>query len=629
MLVEKLEHKAVLPHFDLRVTAARGLVAAGIGSRDDIDAVTSAMREEGVQQYGDKTALVWGLEDGKRYTSVTTALHEADEQEFVRLARKAAADRGGAIPSTLLDRKVAESGLDFSGAHGKAQRAAIDRLGTEGRFAVAIGAAGAGKSAMLKPLVAAWREQGRDIHGASLAWRQADDLADAGIERRNVAAFSVLVGRLRDGSLKLTDRSVVAVDEFGLLGTRQGLELLGLREQMNFSVVALGDDKQCESIQAGAIIDLSRRALGVEYVPQILTTVRQQSERERHIVSLFREGRAAEALDMKRADGTAEMVHGGYDGVIARVVKLYTERMQATGEAPTIAAPTNADAHRISEAIRQERRRLGQVGADLATVRATDGERSYLLPLAKGDRVRLFRSTGAQYERGRGGSIGRNGSVLDVLGADSDGLMLQARTGRTGVVRWSDLNHASGRVHLAYGDAMTIHTAQGTTAAEHILALPSGSQAIDGKMGYSGNTRHRQVSYLLTNDTAERVEVRKRRPLNDLREVTLNDRWANVARSLSYQPEKDTAVALFERVGKVRRGGVRQFQRVVPDVHRASREMHTQEIPARRKLDRGLEHIRTALHQAVEKVRQAPHHVMDRVAQRHVRSQRHGRGIAP
>src|SRR5215813_15464111 len=103
------------------------------------------------------------------------------------------------------------------------QRAAIERLGRGGRFGVAIGAAGAGKSAMLKPLVAAWREQGRDVHGASLAWRQADELIDAGIDRSNVAAFSVLLDRVRDGSTRLTRNSMVAIDEFGMLGTRQGL----------------------------------------------------------------------------------------------------------------------------------------------------------------------------------------------------------------------------------------------------------------------------------------------------------------------------------------------------------------------------------------------------------------------
>ena len=245
-----------------------------------------------------------------------------------------------------------------------------------------------------------------------------------------------------------------------------------------------------------------------------------------------------------------------------RVAKLYAERLQTTGAAPTVAAPTNQDAYRIQrESIRHERRKLGQVGPDLMTVRATDGDRNYPLALAMGDRVRLFRSTGAQYEKGRGSGLGRNGSVLEVIDANKQGLTLRARTGRTGLVKWTDLTHSSGRIHLAYGDALTIHSAQGVTSREHILALPAGSQAIDGKAGYSGNTRHRQVSYLLTSESAERADVRKRRPLNDIREVTLNDRWANLARSFAYQPEKDIAIALFERVGQIRRAQVRQFQR--------------------------------------------------------------------
>lgn len=175
-----------------------------------------------------------------------------------------------------------------------------------------------------------------------------------------MVAFSVLIDSVKSGRTKLNARAVVAVDEWGLLGTRQGLELLRLREQHGFSIVALGDDKQAASPSAGSIISLSRRALGAEQVPEIKTTLRQQSERERLIVSPFRDGRAAEALTLKRADGTAEMVPGGYGEVVGRVAKLYAERLQATGEAPTISAPTNIDAQRIGAAVRAERRALGK-----------------------------------------------------------------------------------------------------------------------------------------------------------------------------------------------------------------------------------------------------------------------------
>jgi len=277
------------------------------------------------------------------------------------------------------------------------------------------------------------------------------------------------------------------------------------------------------------------------------------------IVGLFREGRAAEALDMKRSDGMAELVQGGHDGVVARVAKLYRERLEATGVAPTITAPTNSDAHRIGEAVRQQRRDMGLLGADVWSVRATDGERDFTLRLAAGHRVRLFTSTGAKFAKGRGGSIGRNGSVLEVVAADERGLTLRAKSGKVGTVEWNRLPKLRGRVQLAYGYALTIHSGQGLTSPEHITALPSGSQAIDGLLGYSSDTRHEYRGYLLTSDAAEQTEVRKRRALNDARPITPDDKWAQVARVLSYQPERDTAVAMFERVQSLRRGTVRVF----------------------------------------------------------------------
>jgi hypothetical protein len=611
VLAEKFEHKATLTHWDLRVAAARGLVQAGIDDLRDIDAVTAIMRKEGVLQYGERTALVWGVEDGRRYTSVTTALHEADERDFVRLAKAASLDRSAALPARLLHEKIEASGLDLSGEHGQAQRAAIERLGMGGKFGIVIAAAGAGKTAALQPLTAAWREQGRAVYGASLAWRQADDLVNAGIDRRNVAAFSVLTDSIKAARTKLDSSAVVAVDEWGLLGTRQGLELLRLRERHGFSIVALGDDRQAASPSAGSIIELSRRALGADQVPEIKTTLRQQSERERLIVGLLRDGRAAEALTLKREDGTAELVPGGYDAVVGRVAKLYAERLQATGEAPTISAPTNSDAHRIGEAVRAERRALGLLGPDIRTVKATDGERRYDLALAAGDRVRLFRSTGAKFGEGRGGAIGRNGSVLEVVGADDDGLALKARSGTVGVVAWSDLaDKRTGRMQLAYGDCMTIHTAQGSTTKEHIFALPAGSQAVDGNLGYSGGTRHRHTAFLVTSDAAERGQIRKSRPLNDIRTVTADDAWANVARSFSYQPEKDTAFALLERVGQVRRGSVQRFQQVLSpaEAQQARRQAPSMAhaVAAERRMDLAVHRfarVRDMAHQLVEKTR--------------------------
>lgn len=558
---DKLKTSSVLTHWDLRVAALRGLTRTGLDGLADVDAVTKIMRTEGIRQNGEMTALIWAQEPDKRFVSVTTALHMSEEKEFIQLARSAAADRSGAIPSRLLRQKIAASGLDFTDAHGKAQKAAIERVSTT-KFGVIIGAAGMGKTSAVSPLNAAWTELGRDVWGTSLASRQSDDLAGAGIPQHRLRAFDPFMQALQSGEFKLTKNSVLVVDEYGTLGTRQGLELLRQQATHSFTIVALGDDKQCASIAAGPIIDLTRRAVGAKSIPEILTTKRQKDEREQKIVELLRNGMAADALDMKREDGTAEMVNGGRDGVIARTAKLYAERLAATGEAPAISAPTNQDAHDISAAVRLERRTLGLVGPDLRTVPATDGERNYSLPLAAGDRVRLFASTVATYANGRGGPIGRNGSVLDVVAVSDEGLTLCNAKGTVGTVRWDKLMHG-GRIHLSYGDAMTIHTAQGSSRGEHISAFPGGTDRVIGQAAYSSLTRHSQKSWLIVSEQAERISVQSRRPINDTRTIGSEDKWANVARSFAHQPEKDSAVSLAARVTKIRQGGVKLFQKTL------------------------------------------------------------------
>ena len=367
---------------------------------------------------------------------------------------------------------------------------------------------------------------------------------------------------------------MVVVDELGLLGTRQGLELLRLQEARGFRLAMLGDDRQCQAIEAGPIVDLVRRALGEGQVPEILTTVRQRAEREREIAGHWREGRATEALAMKRADGTAELVPGGPREAVERVARLVGERLRANaGEAGytlTVSAPTNADAHRLGLAIRKVRRGLGQVGPDQVRVPAADRNgNAYEMALAPGDRVRLFASTRAEGERG---SIGRNGSILTVLAADAQGMRVRTAGGREGRVAWTTLADGAGRARLAYGEAMATHTAQGSTATEHIDVLPARSKAVTGFAAYASGTRHRRAAWLVLSAGAEQAEVVRRRPLNDVRPVTEADAWANVVRNLGRQPRQEGALEFLARAGEVRRGAARALQRGVRPAERREAE---------------------------------------------------------
>ncbi len=614
-LAKRFQNEAVIKHWDLRLAALQGLIETGTEpSLADISILTKRMWTEGIVHQGEKTALLFTEENDKRYYSVTTRLHYDQEREFVSLMQNAAADKSGSIGWLRMQYHLSTSGLTFEGAHGAAQQAAIERTSQAGRFSLIVAAAGAGKTTALQPLVAAWKSRDQEIWAGSLAWRQADDMQAAGIDRFHVQAYSVLIERVQKGEIKLNRNSVVAIDEWALLGTKQALDLLRLQKKYDFTLVALADDKQASAIEAGDIIKLARRALGPENIPVINTTIRQQTDREKRIAGMLRNRETGPALDMKRQDGTAFMTFGGREQVIAKTAELYMQRLRSAGEAPTVSVPTNADAHQVSIAIREQRQRASLIGVDLKSFKVSDNDgRAAYLKVAKGDTLRLFQSTYGDSGRaasGRGGKggvlVGRNGSIVTVLDVEQDGIRLRNAHGKMALVRWANLNSKKNAGHLAlgYGYAMTIHTAQGSTAAGHIVSLPDGSQSVTGKEGYSAMTRHKHWSALVTNEQAELIEVRKSRPINSTMDITLDDKWANVARNLAWQPDKDNALDMIDRAVKVRQGAVRLLRQAM-------------DLPDPAKPDSNVQQMRDVVHthwlnRAYDRVRRSLGHDVSR-----------------
>ena len=572
LLAGELSRRAVLDGQELREIAARALIVAGIGERpgDDIDAVLKSFRERGVLQDGQQVALLWGRGAslrGKERWSVTTALHIDQERELIRLAKTASLDLSGALPAAQIDRAAdaflaRNPTIDPAAEQWQAQRAMMTKLATGGRLSVAIGVAGGGKSTALAPLVEAWKADGREVFGITLAWRQAADLRSAGIaERASVAAF---LKRVETGRYLPNRNGVVVVDEVGLLGTRQMLDLLRLQQRTGMQIVMVGDPKQCQSIEAGPVIELLRKAIGEEAVPEILTSIRQKTEREREITGLFRAGRAAEALEMKQQDGTAELVAGGRQATVQRVARLWRERFEANRADPefklTVSAPTNADTREIGAAIRAERRRAGEIGDDAKVLDATDrnGD-TYRLALAIGDRVRLYDRVHDARVPGRKTVLANNGEVVEIRELTDNGMIVRNDAGIEGLVAWHKIQaRREAPVRLTYGYAMTVDTAQGSTATEHIHALPAGSHPIHGFKAYTAASRHQRTTWIVVDEASERRHLASRSMLGQRPEIREPDVWRQIGENLSRQPQKASAIDLLHLMAQTPRQGQRQ-----------------------------------------------------------------------
>ena len=145
------------------------------------------------------------------------------------------------------------------------------------------------------------------------------------------------------------------LDEVSQIGPRPMLKLLELQARTGMTIKMLGDREQAQAIEAGDTIEMLRRALPPEALPELLTTVRQVTKRGREIAGLFREGKAR-TPEMKRADGHAMLVGGDREQVVGRsptsTSSGATSCSARANRRITVTAPTNEDAAEISEAIR-------------------------------------------------------------------------------------------------------------------------------------------------------------------------------------------------------------------------------------------------------------------------------------
>ena len=417
-------------------------------------------------------ALIFGVHEGKPRFSHSEQLRI--EQTVVDKSRAAARDRSADLSdeATRAAIKRIETG-DADIRFSREQTIAIHALAAGGKLSLLTGVAGSGKTTLLRPLVDAWREDGRRVVGMSTAWRQADALKDAGIAE--TYALQPLLNAIDTGEFRPDARTVLVVDEISQIGPRPMLRLLELQAETGMTIKMLGDREQVDreqvqSIEAGDTIALLKRVLPKTALPQVLTAVRQTNDRDRKIASLFRDGEAAKAFSMKREDGTARLLEGDTEQVVRQIADLYIERDDALKTQDpscgvTLTTLTNAEAADISRAIRERLKARGEIGTDEAVYKVVvyrgDKPEFFDLPIATGDRLRMYRKTVAQID-GRRATIGNNGDIVEVMGKTAAGLILRNARGQTAELDWKRLSdQRTRRLLLGFGRAFTIDAAHG------------------------------------------------------------------------------------------------------------------------------------------------------------------------
>ena len=351
--------------------------------------------------------------------------------------------------------------------------------------ALVVGPAGSGKTFALAAAREAWEASGRRVYGAALARRAARELEDgAGIPSTSVAALLNALDRRPYSTLPR--RSVLVLDEAGMLPTRALAQLVEHVRDIDVKLVLVGDHRQLAAIGAGGAF---RGLLARVPVIELEENRRQVAQWERDALRLVRDGAAQEAV--RRYEQAGRIVVGDDAAELrGRLVADWWAARDVDGalmiaERRVHVDDLNGRAHALMRA-------AGALGAEEVTI----GRAAF----STGDRVVVRRN-----DRALGVVNGDRGVVVRVDA--SQGRVDLELAGRTVSLDRAYLERPTrhGRPALMHGYAITAHLAQGLTCRETFILA---TDQLSREAGYVALSRGREANrlYALRPAAAERAE---------------------------------------------------------------------------------------------------------------------------
>ena len=459
----------------------------GIGGIGEIEARMEAFRRD--------PEVVRAGEDRRGDTRWSTASLRRLEAEALARAERGAEDRRHALAP-----ERTEAALRARPTASAEQIAAIRYLcERSGAVATVEGLPGTGKSALLDAARAAWEAADYRVVGAALSGKAALNLQEsAGIPSATLharlrawapepsmaaAALPVVNDRmrfaegLRPAAGALDTRTVVVVDEAGMVDSRKLAALIEITQTAGAKLVLVGDHRQLQPIEAGGLF----RAITERINTVSLTEIRRQVEPwARDAAHAIAEGRVGDALTAYEARGRVHVGENKTETVRALVSAWAETGARQPAASQLMLAGERADAQALNHQARDHLQQAGQLGAGqrLAT---TCGPREF----AVGDRVVCTRNSDRYGVRN--GQLGTVEAMVDA----GPNAVLHVRLDAGGRQVQLPVQHYP---HIDHGYALTTHKAQGATV-DHAFVLAGGRLA-DREIGLVQLSRHRESAHL-------------------------------------------------------------------------------------------------------------------------------------
>jgi conjugative relaxase-like TrwC/TraI family protein len=470
----ELAAKLTLAQLDREVTAH----ASHFDRRDAIQAVANLLPngapgdevEGAADAFLASESMVTVAETAKGTRYTTTRIWELEREALAvaeRMAREVRGEAGELVAAKVI---AARPTLKPD------QREMVRRLlaGREG-IAVVIGEAGTGKSFATVAAAKGWAQAGFELRAAAPTWRAASVLRGDGLEATTVA------GLLRDldrGELGLSSRSVLLVDEAGMVGSEHLARVIGHADEAGAKLVLVGDPEQLGAIEAGGLLPAIADRTEPVHLHEV---IRHNHELDRDAAKLIREGAGREALSLYRSEERITVAGNAEQRRVAMVEDWWPSYSQ--GEDALMVAKRNVEVERLNATARELVKSEGRLGAEEIEVGGA--------PFAAGDQVitRINDRRAGIYNRERWEvaqvDAERGRIVLD--GID------QARRVEVGPDYLSQTTLGGEAPALQHAYAVTTYCAQGTTVdSAYVMVDPS----MDKQEMYVATSRTREQTYL-------------------------------------------------------------------------------------------------------------------------------------
>jgi conjugative relaxase-like TrwC/TraI family protein len=438
---------------DLLVALGAGLI--GIGRTELEELADRFLAERAVSVVADRS-----LEERRWSTPDLLAV----EQGLVAVAT----GRTGEQTAVTSPQTVREA-LAAHPTAGPDQQAMVHDLCRGGQgVALVVGRAGTGKTFALGIARHAWQLDGYRLLATAPTGIATMSLQGEGFEE--VATCDRLLAELDRGREQLDPRTVLVVDEAGMVGSRKLSRLLQHAERAQAKVVLVGDDRQLAAIDAGGGFRALRLRVGAS---ELVENRRQHEAWEREALDLVRSGLVEEAVAAYQAHDRVVAADSKPAATLALLQDWWAAFQQAErdpAQEVIVLAARRAEVDRLNTACQELLVARGRLGGDRLQVEDRQ--------LAVGDRVVCGKNAIAE--------LGvANGSRGTITGLDPHSrsltLRLDRSDGREVTLPRSYLDGRSQgernrRVDLAY--ATTGHRAQGLTRGRALVRL-TGSEDVN------------------------------------------------------------------------------------------------------------------------------------------------------